>query len=65
MLLNEVLRENVLDYSLFLWDSFLQTSSIFGIYFCRFLKRFYLFIFRKSGREGEREVKKHQCAENY
>ena len=27
-----------------------------------FLKRFYLFIFRQRGREGEREGEKHQCA---
>ena len=26
-----------------------------------FLKRFYLFIFREKGREGEREGQKHQC----
>ena len=26
-----------------------------------FFKRFYLFIFREGGREGEREVEKHQC----
>ena len=26
-----------------------------------FLKRFYLFIFRERGREGEREGEKHQC----
>ena len=26
-----------------------------------FLKRFYLFIFRARGREGEREGEKHQC----
>ena len=26
-----------------------------------FVKRFYLFIFRKRGREGEREGEKHQC----
>ena len=26
-----------------------------------FLKRFYLFIFRERGREGEREEEKHQC----
>ena len=27
----------------------------------KFLKRFYLFIFRQSGREGEREGEKRQC----
>ena len=27
----------------------------------RFLKRFYLFIFRERGREGEREGEKYQC----
>ena len=27
----------------------------------RFLKRFYLFIFRERGRKGEREGEKHQC----
>ena len=27
----------------------------------KFLKRFYLFIFRERGREGEREGEKHQC----
>ena len=26
-----------------------------------FLKRFYLFILREKGREGEREGEKHQC----
>ena len=26
-----------------------------------FLKRFYLFIFRDRGKEGEREGQKHQC----
>ena len=26
-----------------------------------FLQRFYLFIFRQRGREGEREREKHQC----
>ena len=26
-----------------------------------FFKRFYLFIFREKGREGEREGEKHQC----
>ena len=26
-----------------------------------FFKRFYLFIFRERGREGEREGEKHQC----
>ena len=26
-----------------------------------FLKRFYLFIFRERGREGDREEEKHQC----
>ena len=26
-----------------------------------FKKRFYLFIFRERGREGEREGEKHQC----
>ena len=30
-------------------------------FFLNFLKRFYLFIFRERGREGEREVEKHQC----
>ena len=30
-----------------------------------FLKRFYLFIFRERGREGEREGEKHQCAVAY
>ena len=29
-----------------------------------FLKRFYLFVFRERGREGEREGEKHQCARN-
>ena len=28
---------------------------------CQVFKIFYLFIFRKKGREGEREGKKHQC----
>ena len=27
----------------------------------QFLKRFYLFIYRERGREGEREGEKHQC----
>ena len=26
-----------------------------------FFKRFYLFIFREKGREGEKEGEKHQC----
>ena len=26
-----------------------------------FFKRFYLFIFREKGRQGDREGKKHQC----
>ena len=26
-----------------------------------FLKRFYLFVFRERGREGERKGEKHQC----
>ena len=30
-------------------------------YFASFFKRFYLFIFRKRGGEGEREEEKHQC----
>ena len=29
--------------------------------FKSFFKRFYLFIFREKGREGEREGEKHQC----
>ena len=29
--------------------------------FVGFFKRFYLFIFRERGREGEREGEKHQC----
>ena len=31
------------------------------IFIYTFLKRFYLFIFRQRGREGEREGEKHQC----
>ena len=30
-------------------------------YFLFVFKRFYLFIFREQGREGEREGEKHQC----
>ena len=32
-----------------------------GFTFFKFLKRFYLFIFRERGREGERKGEKHQC----
>ena len=31
------------------------------IKFSFFFKRFYLFIFRERGREGEKEGEKHQC----
>ena len=31
------------------------------VFFLYFLNRFYLFIFRHTGREGEREGEKHQC----
>ena len=31
------------------------------LFYFHFLKRFYLFIFRESGREKEREAEKHQC----
>ena len=37
----------------------LKFSVIFK--FILFFKRFYLFIFRQRGREGEREGEKHQC----
>ena len=33
------------------------TGSLLGFFF----ERFYLFTFRERGREGEREVEKHQC----
>ena len=32
-----------------------------SFHFADFLKRFYLFIFRERGREGEKEGEKHQC----
>ena len=32
-----------------------------NLIFAFFKKRFYLFIFREKGREGEREGEKHQC----
>ena len=39
-----------------------MNSLHFSIYFYLFLKkRFYLFIFQRGGREGEREGEKHQC----
>ena len=34
------------------------------MFYCKmlfFLKRFYLFIFRERGREGERQEEKHKC----
>ena len=31
------------------------------VFFFNFLKRFYLFLLRERGREGEREGEKHQC----
>ena len=34
---------------------------IVSIIMSSFLKRFYLFIFREGGKEGEREGEKHQC----
>ena len=47
-------------------DSMLQIFPILLCWvelntFLSFLKRFYLFIFREKGREGEREGEKHQC----
>ena len=39
------------------WPSHRVSSLLAFISF----KRFYLFIFREEGREGEREGEKHQC----
>ena len=47
-----------------LFISFLNSVNFIVIYFgalYSFLKRFYLFIFRERGREGDREGEKHQC----
>ena len=39
-----------------------MNSSILEIFlFLYIFKRFYLFIFRERGSEGEKEVEKHQC----
>ena len=38
-----------------------QLSSLIETNFYLVFKRFYLFIFRERGREGEREGEKHQC----
>ena len=42
--------------------SSLKSSLTPGSFFIFFIKRFYLFIFRERGREGEREGEKQQCA---
>ena len=36
-------------------------STLLGKSILLFFLRFYLFIFRESGREGEKEEEKHQC----
>ena len=53
-------------FCLFSFLSFFFSKSLIIGYldcpcFCLFFKRFYLFVFRERGREGEREGKKHQC----
>ena len=40
---------------------YVSRADLKGKAFYNFFKRFYLFNFRGKGREGEREVKKHQC----
>ena len=40
---------------------FSDYEHYFPFYSFLFYKRFYLFIFREKGREGEREEQKHQC----
>ena len=40
-----------------MWQSIIALLVCFYLFF----KRFYLFIFRQRGREGEREGEKHQC----
>ena len=42
-----------------IWSPFAPTLQSFQAYI--FKKGFYLFIFRESGREGERQGEKHQC----
>ena len=42
-------------------DWFTETKSPVYILGFSFFLRFYLFTFRETGREGEREVEKHQC----
>ena len=47
------------------FESFLKFKytlfEVFTNFFILFFKRFYLFIFRERGREGEREGEKVQC----
>ena len=38
-----------------------EGQVMFDFYRAWFFKRFYLFIFRERGREGEREGENHQC----
>ena len=61
MSLRSPLIWNIFSISLwFLWHWHFW-SVYFKIYPPLFFKRFYLFIFRERGREGEREGGKHQC----
>ena len=43
------------------FEGMLGLGLLFYFYFTFYCLRFYLFIFRQSGREGEREEEKHQC----
>ena len=65
----------IIIYNIFLLLNFFQVFEAYWIhwledpsfspslstYSSQFLKRFYLFIFRERGRQGERKGEKHQC----
>ena len=49
----------------FINDSKKEHRNDYEIILHLFFKRFYLFIFREGGREGERKGEKHQCVAPY
>ena len=57
------LKDKTVPFKLFSLNvGVISDFNFLNTFYSEFLKRFYLFIFRERGMEGEREGEKHHCA---